>query len=235
MNLKDPTGQTWYDIGDVRRRIDDGIDDLAIKVTQREFNRLLRKFEKDRNYEKYRDKLADIKGYTTNTIPGNFNRMSQNGNGTEVLPGVEVRWHKPNGIPYSDSRILGQWSEGKPTEAMLNKNIYVVHNSTEKYINLTDKSLQREFDRTFRQQPGISNIGPYFSPVADDRWFERFMGIYASAINPFSLPFPLSEIIPLPNALQLFQTPSISETFDYTTIKYYNNLLKYYKQYNIIK
>ena len=96
----DPSGETWYDVNGNRIFIDDGNEDMAITVSQMQFNRLERKFEKDRNYEQYRDKLADINGYTTtNTIFGKFSEFSRNGNGTETLPGVEVVWHKPNDAP----------------------------------------------------------------------------------------------------------------------------------------
>jgi len=160
LKYTDPSGQTWYEVDGNRKFIDDGDYYLTIyDVSQREFNRLLRRFNRDEDaYSKYRNKLADKNEFSNNTIFGNFSEFSQNGDGTKVLPGVEVKLYKPNGIPHSDRQILGQWNDGKPTETILNGKIYVVHNSTEKYIDLTDKSLQREFDRTFRQQPGISNI-----------------------------------------------------------------------------
>ena len=96
----DPSGETWYDVNGNRIFIDDGNEDMAITVSQMQFNRLERKFDKNRNYEQYRDKLADINGYTTtNTIFGKFSEFSRNGNGIETLPGVEVVWHKPNDAP----------------------------------------------------------------------------------------------------------------------------------------
>jgi len=218
LKYTDPSGQTWYDVRGERRFIDDGVDDdMAIKVSQMQFRRLERKFENDRNYEAYRDKLADINGYTTtHTIFGKFSEFSRNGNGTEVLPGVEVRWHRQNGIPYSDRQILGQWSESKPTETMLNGNIYVVHHSTEKYINLTDKSLKSEFDSQFRKQN--KNMGPYFSPVADKRFLPYFI---IDVGTPFWIALPLRN--------------SIQEAKEYHNSLYYEKLILYYREYNIIK
>ena len=101
LKCTDPSGQTWYDVRGKRKFIDDGVDDdMTIKVSQMQFRRLERRFENDRNYEAYRNKLADINGYTTtHTIFGKFSEFSRNGNGTEVLPGVEVRWHRPNDAP----------------------------------------------------------------------------------------------------------------------------------------
>ena len=101
LKYTDPSGQTWYDVRGKRKFIDDGVDDdMAIKVSQMQFRRLERRFENDSNYEAYRDKLADINGYTTtHPIFGNFSEFSQNGDGTKVLPGVEVRWHRPSDAP----------------------------------------------------------------------------------------------------------------------------------------
>jgi RHS repeat-associated protein len=101
LKYTDPSGETWYDVNGERKFIDDGVDDdMAIKVSQMQFRRLERRFEKDRNYEVYRNKLADINGYTTtHTIFGNFSEFSKNGSGVVTLPAIEVRWHKPNDAP----------------------------------------------------------------------------------------------------------------------------------------
>jgi RHS repeat-associated protein len=98
----DPSGQTWYDVNGNRRFIDDGIDNMIIEISKRQFNRLERKFNNVRNYEKYRDKLAEINGYTTKTTFGNFKEMSKNGSGVEMLPGIDVHWHRPEGQSYSE-------------------------------------------------------------------------------------------------------------------------------------
>ena len=128
---------------------------------------------------------------------------------------------------------LGTWSGEKPTELTLNGKIYVVHNATAKYINLLDKNLKRKFESVYVKERNIK--GKYWSPIADTRGFESLMGFIASLINPISPPFPVSEIVPLPDALQIYQTPNIQDVYNSSTIKYQGNLLRYYKQYNIIK
>ena len=110
---------------------------------------------------------------------------------------------------------------------MLNGNPYVVHNSTNEYIKLTDNSLKKEFDAVYRKERNI--MGRYWSPISDMRGFEQLMGILVSGINPFSPPLLFIDL-PLP-----FQTPGRQEVYNAATIRHYNNLNLYYKQYNIIK
>jgi RHS repeat-associated protein len=146
--------------------------------------------------------------------------------------GLDGPWdptHQPN---QPDPRRGGtdRWSEGMPTTTIYNGTVYVVQTSTGKYINLTSSILKKEFDAVYQNQR--KGLVPYFSPVSDTRWFEQLLGLYADAINPFS---PTLPGIPIPAALQIFQTPSISEVFDRATSRYYEKLLKYYQQYNIIK
>jgi hypothetical protein len=108
---------------------------------------------------------------------------------------------------------------------MFNGNPYVVHNSTNEYVKLTDNSLKREFESAYVKERNIK--GRYWSPIADMRAFEALMGLYASSINPFE-PYglPLSPT---------FQTPSMDDVLNTATIRHYENLIRYYKQYNIIK
>jgi len=107
----DPSGQTWYDVDGIRRRIDDGIDDLAISVSQREFNRLLRKFEKNRNYDEYRDKMSYKHGFTISRVVGN---PSQAGDGTPIAAEFRATYHEPGGQSYSRWRYMDNYMSANP-------------------------------------------------------------------------------------------------------------------------
>ena len=207
---------TDYEVHGRIRTINDGINNLRIpNITPRQYNRLQKLFNRGGNgYSNYMNKLSAANGFYT------FNAGS-----------VNINYHPPGGIPFSAWSQIGTWSEGMPIQTIADGTVYVVSNSTGQYTDLTSKSLKVEFNAVFRQ----GQIGPYWSPVADMRGFEKLLGLYASSINPLSLPSPLSEVIPLPGALQTFQTPSMSEVSDNATAKYYERLLNYYRKYNIIR
>ena len=99
LKYTDPSGETWYDVNGDRKRIDDGVDDLLIEVSQRQFNRLERKFDRNRSYEAYRDKMSEKNGFT---IFGNFGEFSRNGNGLTTLQGVEMAFNRPTEQTYSE-------------------------------------------------------------------------------------------------------------------------------------
>jgi len=98
------------------------------------------------------------------------------------------------------------------------KDIYVMRLSDKKYVKLTDKSLKREFDREYAKH----HRGPNWSPIANTRFFETFLGF----LVPLSSPLP---------PVGPFQTPGLTEISDDATVRHYERLLKYYKKYNIIK
>jgi len=85
----DPSGETWYDVDGNRRRIDDGFDNMVIDVSQRQFNRLERKFNRDKGYESFRDKMAYKNGFTEFS---KFGEMAHNKIG--VAPEFSLTWHE---------------------------------------------------------------------------------------------------------------------------------------------
>jgi RHS repeat-associated protein len=220
----DPSGETWYDVDGKRRYIDDGIDDMAIEVNRRQFNRLERKFENNRNYEQYRDKLANINGYTTtNTLFGNFKEMSQNGNGTRMLPGVEAVWHRPEGQSYSDwrnSNTLGKWSDGMPTDVVLNGQTYVVPYESDSYVNVNDINLRRQFADQLRSQGKYYKYHPLGMQLSGNTI--TFLHTWARLANPIPT-WPT--IVPMPDQ-------SIKSNAEHK-----NNMLMlyYYRKENIIR
>jgi len=116
LKYTDPSGETWYEIDGNKTFLDDGINNMTIYVNQRQFNRLERKFIKDRNYEAYRNKMASKNGFTTF---GNFGEFSQNGNGVATLPGVELAFNKPGGESYSNRQISNSTLNGIKFEVTL--------------------------------------------------------------------------------------------------------------------
>ena len=62
----DPNGLTDYAVNGTIRTINDGHNDIRIEVSQRQFNKLQKKFDKSgKSYERYRTKLMEKNGYFT--------------------------------------------------------------------------------------------------------------------------------------------------------------------------
>jgi RHS repeat-associated protein len=100
INRIDPNGLTDYKVNGETRTINDGHDNVSIKVTEREFNRLQKKFDKGGSgYERMMNRLSDKNGFTT------FNSVADGGG--SVLNSVEATFHKPGSGTY------GQWSIGE--------------------------------------------------------------------------------------------------------------------------
>jgi hypothetical protein len=111
-----------------------------------------------------------------------------------------------------------KWTEGMPTIINVERGILVVQNSTEAYIELTDRSLEREFDMAYKEQK--KTIGPYMSPIRDTRGLETVIGAFSG--NPL-----------IPFTFTMFQ--SMSDRLTIATTKYHDRLILYYQRYNIIK
>jgi hypothetical protein len=106
-------------------------------------------------------------------------------------------------------------NEDMPTSFISMDNVFVVLFSDNNYTKLTDKSLKREFGEKYKTQNNIR--GKYWSHISDIRMFEGLMGGYAS-LSPIPITF--------------FQ--DMSKAFNNVTVKHYEKLMKYYKQYNKI-
>jgi RHS repeat-associated protein len=102
INRIDPLGLTDYKVNGETRTIDDGHNDVSIKVSERQFNRLQRKFERGGSgYEHMMNRMSVQNGFTTF---GTFGEAYTDANGTQHLQGVSMTAHKAGGDSY------GQWS-----------------------------------------------------------------------------------------------------------------------------
>ena len=94
INRIDPWGLTDYIVNGEHQQINDGHNDISMKVTRRQFNRLQRLFEKGgTGYERLMNRLSVRNGYTT-----------YENNGNSLKDGFTITEHKPGGDSY------GQWS-----------------------------------------------------------------------------------------------------------------------------
>ena len=103
INRIDPLGLTDYKVNGETKTIDDGHNDLSIKVSAREFNRLQRKFNAGiTGYERYMNKLSIQNGYTTfETLGESYTDV----NGINNIGGLSITHHKAGGQSYSEWSI----------------------------------------------------------------------------------------------------------------------------------
>jgi RHS repeat-associated protein len=95
INRVDPFGLTDYNVNGQIRTINDGNDDVEINVTNRQFRRLQKKFNRSNSeYNSYMNKLSTKNGYTTNGKY--FDEFSKTGFG------VEIRYHKSGSASYTN-------------------------------------------------------------------------------------------------------------------------------------
>ena len=95
LNRIDPKGLTDYKVNGEIHTINDGHNDVSMEVSQREFNKLQRKFEKGAdNYNKYMDKLSVKHGFMTSSTYSD----SQATGGF----GISLIDHKSGGKSYSE-------------------------------------------------------------------------------------------------------------------------------------
>ena len=105
-NRIDPTGLTDYKVNGETRTINDGHDDVTIKVSNREFNKLQRKFEKGSDsYERSMNRLSVKNGFTT--------RSSSSFTDSDGNIGISIieEKHKKGGGSYSDWSLSNTISE----------------------------------------------------------------------------------------------------------------------------
>jgi len=96
----DPSGDTWYDIAGNRRYIDDGLDDLLINVSEKQFNRLERKYNNNfEGYQSLRERMSVKNGYYTFSI---VEPIAQSETGLTSLPGISMNYFEPGGFSYSE-------------------------------------------------------------------------------------------------------------------------------------
>ncbi len=116
INRIDPLGLTDYKVNGEIRTINDGHTNVTMNVTERQFNRLQKRFNKGgSSYERLMNLLSDRNGYTT---------FSANGSG--VGDGFTITKHKPGEDSY------GQWSI---------QNNHQTYGTVEHIARVTDSSL----------------------------------------------------------------------------------------------
>ncbi|MGE8434405.1 RHS repeat-associated core domain-containing protein [Chryseobacterium joostei] len=116
INRIDPLGLTDYKVNGEIRTINDGHTNVTMNVTERQFNRLQKRFNKGgSSYERLMNRLSDRNGYTT---------FSANGSG--VGDGFTITKHKPGEDSY------GQWSI---------QNNHQTYGTVEHIARVTDSSL----------------------------------------------------------------------------------------------
>lgn len=105
INRIDPLGLTDYIVNGKTRTINDGHHDVSIKVSERQFNRLHRKFDRGGSgYERMMNRMSVQNGFTTF---GTFGEAYTDASGTHYLKGVSITAHKAGGDSYAD------WSKNK--------------------------------------------------------------------------------------------------------------------------
>ena len=181
VNRVDRNGLTDYEVNGVKKKIEDGVNNLKISVNQRQFNRLERKFARNNGgYEKYRDKISVKNGYT---VSNNSGEVYISETGITVLPSLQAIYYAPGGQSYSDwsnSNSLGPWKEGMPTEAILNGQTFVVSTDNNNYINLYSESLKERFEMIYKMQNNIQ--GKYWSSYFK---YNRVRNAYGSSLFLF--------------------------------------------------
>lgn len=95
INRVDPRGLTDYKVNGETHTIDDGHNDVSMKVSQKQFDKLQNKFDKGgARYERYMNKLSTQNGFTTTGTYAD----SEGTGGT----GISITQHKAGGDSYSD-------------------------------------------------------------------------------------------------------------------------------------
>jgi uncharacterized protein RhaS with RHS repeats len=104
INRVDPRGLTDYKVNGEIRTIDDGHSDVTIDVSEKQFNRLQKKFDKSGSgYERMMNRMSVKNGFTTT----NFYADSGSSNGFGIL----YTQHKAGGDSYSDWSLSNRVSE----------------------------------------------------------------------------------------------------------------------------
>ena len=131
INRIDPLGLTDYKVNGETHTIEDGHNDVSIKVSERQFNRLQRKFDRGGSgYERYMNRLSVQNGFTTF---GTFGETYKDANGVINLQGVSIVSHKSGGDSYAD------WSKNNTIDniGIVNDIVDNVGGSLGKNVGLT--------------------------------------------------------------------------------------------------
>lgn len=100
INRIDPSGLTDYIVNGETRTIDDGHDDVTMKVSQRQFNRLEKKFDKGgAGYDRLMNRLSVRNGFSISSNTGGGDAE------TGQLNEINISYHKPGGDSYSEWSI----------------------------------------------------------------------------------------------------------------------------------
>ena len=132
----------------------------------------------------------------------------------------------------SATPIVGtKWQSGMPTVYGNGANALVVSTKKNVYVNIMSESLKTEFDDIYRKK----TVGPYWSPVADNRSIAGILALVAVLSNPFST---FNGKGPVPTFVPVGIGDIYTELKDYDT-RLYNSLARrrmfFYKRYGIIK
>ena len=128
--------------------------------------------------------------------------------------------------------IVGtKWQSGMPTVYGTGANALVVSTKKNVYVNIMSESLETEFDDIYRKK----TVGPYWSPVADNRTTAGMLALVAVLSNPFST---FKGKGPVPTFIPIGIDDVYNDLKSYDNYLY-NSLAKrrmyYYKRYGIIK
>ncbi len=106
------------------------------------------------------------------------------------------------------NRIVGkEWKEGMPLVIDNGPDRkYVVDARTNKYVNLANKNLQREFESLHKKKLNIPG-GPYVSPVADDSFPIGVIILLANMTNPLTIVEKGDMKIPIPTMIPVTLQP----------------------------
>ena len=103
VNLIDPWGLSSYLVNGEAFGIDDGDDSFSMDVTERQYERLFRKFNNNMlSYARYRNRLSRQNGYNT------LATTSENATGNGEIAGSVITAHSP-GASYLDYQASGAW------------------------------------------------------------------------------------------------------------------------------
>ena len=150
----DPDGLTDYEVDGTIRSINDGNNNLRITVSQRQYKRLERKFNKGGNsYNSYRSKMMEKNGYTT------FNNSTYTTSEGIELPCLEMIFHSPKG--------RGGYRYIDNNNPILNEN----EKKTNREVNSIDVTgaleIIKSWASTFLETFGSKNDSPDKTPESE--------------------------------------------------------------------
>lgn len=177
INRIDPTGLTDYKVNGETRTINDGHDNVSMKVNERQFKKLQNRFDKGGSgYESYMNRISERNGFTT-TSSSLFTDSSGN-------TGISISSinHKAGGDSY------GEWSAKNPVVDVVDKtnNYYggwegsLATNAYKRAVIANAFSAQIDGNsNVVRQMEGLSNKFKYSNKIAKaGPYVSAFVGGY---------------------------------------------------------